>query len=400
MKIFDHFPRPTTLLALLFVLISAVTAFQGVSLLRDNYFVAAIFALAVQGSVFATENLLVANLSAAKPEKSVVFLFVVFLFFLFIGTGLNALLFFHVQGSMVAARNVRTASSELWAKSRTELETFRLAAQESIQKSAAETQAAITNENQKIATDRLAGLAPDISGRERLRSEKKDLDRAAAAAKAMDSIALTAPESRADADKQLTQAFRQANDVFAAMPEPARKDLAPVRSITVREPTTDFMGLFLEESSKRTPTAQLAWSLGAGTESLPFIILLVGMPGIPWAMRIRSRKQKVASLARELFRSSPALEKLGALPFRIEQLSLSGALDLVEESDAFTSDHLDLSLKALETTIEKTTGDRVQIIGLRDYRGKAIRPGEPLRPQLAEKPLYIDVVSVGSGGTR
>ncbi len=98
MKLLKNLPQPTTVLALLFALISGVTAFQGVSLLRDNYFVSIIFAIAVQGSVFATETLLVANLSTSKPEKSVIFLFSVFLGFLFIDSSLNAMLFFHIQG--------------------------------------------------------------------------------------------------------------------------------------------------------------------------------------------------------------------------------------------------------------------------------------------------------------
>src|SRR5947209_7618101 len=126
MKLFSNLPQPTTLLAFLFVMISGVTAFQGVSLLRDNYFVSIVFAIAVQGSVFATESLLVANLSTSKPEKSVIFLFGVFLGFLFIGSSLNAMLFFHIQGASVASRNARSASADLWSKSRRDLETFRM----------------------------------------------------------------------------------------------------------------------------------------------------------------------------------------------------------------------------------------------------------------------------------
>jgi hypothetical protein len=399
-KMLRNLPRATTALALLFALISGITAFQGVSLLRDNAFVAAVFALAVQGSVFVTENLLVTNLSTAKPEKSVIFLFVVFLGFLFIGSSLNAMLFFHVQGTAVASRNAKTASADVWTKSRQDLETFRLTLQQNLQVQGAENLLAITTESQKIATARLAGLTPDLSLRDRLRAQRKELDRAAVAAKIMGSLSLAAPEPRADAEKRLAQAFREASDIFASVPEPVRKGLPTLHPLPMQEPATDFLDLFMTESGKRSGTACLAWGLGAGTECLPFIILLVGMPGIPWALRIRSRKQKCAGIVRELFRAHSDPEKMGALSFRIEQLSLSGTFELVEASAEFTADELEPSLRALEESVEKTAGQRIQIIGLRNSSGIAIRSGVPLRQQLSGQPLYLEVLTDGSGGSR
>ena len=396
-QLIQSLPHPTTVLALMFALISGVTAYQGVSLLRDNNFIAVIFAIAVQGSVFATESLLVANLSTSKPEKSVVFLFTVFLGFLFIGSSLNAMLFFHIQGAAVAARNSRAASSDIWSKSRESLETFRLTLQQSLQSRNAENQAAVATENQKIMAERLAGKIADVSGRERLRVEKKELDRLAAIAATMSSLPLTTPETKPEAETQLAHAYRAASDAFAALPESARKNLRAPHPLPTQEQATDFLDLFMTESGKRTSTACLAWALGMVTECLPFIILLVGMPGIPWALRIRNRRQKAAAIARELFRAHPSPEKLGTLPFRIEQLSLSGTLELVEESNAFTADELEPSLRALEDSIEKTNGHRVQVIGLRNHSGTVVRSGVALRPQLGGQPLQLEVVTVGSG---
>ncbi len=269
--------------------------------------------------------------------------------------------------------------------------------QQSLQSRNTDNQAAIAIENQKIMASRLAGESPDISGRERLRAEKKDLDRAAARAATLNSLSLAPPEARPEAERQLAEAYRATSDLFVALPESARKNLPALHPLAIEEPTTDFLDLFMTESAKRTSTACLAWALGSVTECLPFIILLVGMPGIPWALRIRSRKQKAAAIVRELFRTHPAPEKLGTLPFLIDQLSLSGTLELVEESDAFTADELAPSLRALEESIEKTNGHRVQVIGLRNHVGTAVRSGVALRPQLAGQPLHLEVVTGGSG---